>query len=225
MSLSTAVQQEYRKQRAKGIHPRNALEVARNMQAPTWPQLEPHGDNAFLTTWEGFDIEVRVNYDEYPDTSWAGEFSQTWQPGAIQNPDWRPHGQGRAGDVYRWFIPERPWGTDEENEPHLVRAGLARHDRWLTIQRYIREDYEIARGGDERPQWVITAEASIEGIVLGADSLHGVDMGKDWHPAYASKDDIHELDMVASDVISEAVSQARGSMNKLIEHRQKQGAL
>lgn len=210
MTVSTTVQAEYRKQRAKGARPLNALEVARNMQHPTWPLLQVADDAAstFHVTWEGWGVQVTVEQERYPDVTWAGKFTSTWRVGAVQNSDWRP---GNHEHLHRWFIPAYDYG----NREHLAKEGLARHDRWLAVQRYIRQDEHIAKGGDEHPQWIIRAKAQRAGVTLGDDLVGGFDMGPDWSPYYMSDDDLHELNMTAAAVVYDAVSQAQDTLKRL----------
>lgn len=203
--IDQATREHYRTLRAEGVRPRNALEVARNRANPSWPQfgMVP-GDKPARVEWEGFTLALRIEQEQYPDTSWAGEFSDTFQEGAVQNPDWRP-GQYAYESVYRWFIPTNdPW----ENLPYFKRAGMAKHDAWLAVQRIIREDYEIARGGDSRPQWVFIVAAERAGVTLAEDALHGIDLGE-W------PNDSHEVDMSAADVAREALHGARAALSRL----------
>jgi hypothetical protein len=106
-----------------------------------WGDLEFDDNNTARIERDGFTIHIQYTYDEYPDCSWIGKFTDTWEPGAIKHlAGWTgsDHTQPLS-QTYGWFIPGN--GADEAWAWYR-QAGYARHDAWLTAQRQVRQDYE-----------------------------------------------------------------------------------
>lgn len=115
-----------------------------------------------------FDIEVKTETDDYPDTSWIGHFSNSWEFGAIDRKRTRDYSRHE----YRYFIPT--CGCDSfknqktrKDKAYFMKSALLDH-------RY----FEDLNNGNK---WfnVVVVTASIDGIELGFDSLGGVESDYD----------------------------------------------
>ena len=146
---------------------------------------------------EGFTITLKVESDYYPDSSFLGEFGDTWQEGAITNdPD--------DSRLYRWFYPAI---TQAEHRAGLQALGMSKSVAEDLAREYVRRDMETAR---EYAAYVLIVSASREGIELGSDVLGGVDFSDD-------EDNQRQAEMIVSDhgMIDEALDQARATLAKL----------
>ena len=161
-------------------------------------------------TWHvsGFDFEARVSVDECPDLSYLGEYTDTWEPGAID----RFHGKDNPyARVYRYFVPSTDRGTFEEHRTALRAMGYGKHEADTAARKIVREDFERAEAYNEH-EWgmlVVTVTASRAGIELASDSIGGIESDYD---AGALFDTLGDLE-------HEALTQARAAMAALCETR------
>lgn len=143
-----------------------------------------------------FTIHVSAKYDECPDYSHLGEFSDTWQEGAIQNPDFRH----QRGGVYRWFIPAN---TEESQYKEMIHEYGKTHARELA-QKYVRDDYKRAVN---YMAFVVVVTVFLKGVELGSDVLGGIDIGDDFEYLVES---VYEHDMVGN-----ALEEAEKTLSEL----------
>jgi len=68
------------------------------------------------------------------DMSWVGEYTDTWQPGAID----RTQGRGGNHREYRYFVPAN---SMEEHRRGLRKLGYGKHEAWVLARSYVRQDY------------------------------------------------------------------------------------
>ena len=144
---------------------------------------------------DSFDIEIKTEIDEYPDTSWLGEFSNIWEIGAID--------RGRTGhytlNSYRYFIPS---SGCENFDKKWDRAKKAKYMK-MALQ-----DHLYTENLNDGRIWFkfITVTASLYGIELGFDCIGGIDSD------YSIKKCVKDHGMVES-----AVAIAKEKLKKLQE--------
>lgn len=143
----------YQYWRAQGVPARTAY---------AWAQQERYdyadGDKI---EWHGATIELSVSYDDWPDMSWLGEFSDSWEPGAIDH-------EPSNSRTFRYFIP-----ANRQNPADFSRLGYARHEAWLRAERAARDDYERAC---DYESYLLKARIVLDGNVIGESALYGVDL-------------------------------------------------
>lgn len=163
--LTQSQMNAYRKLRADGASAKDSLAYAYSrdrLAACEWAGLSY--DDSVKFEREGFTIRIVAKPDEYPDTSWLGEFSNHRDLGAVRH-------ASASRDCYEWFNPERMEAQHYE-ELRQLKVGKARARE--LAHKYVRQDYETAC--DE--VWCfIRVTASRDGVVLGEDTLGGVDSG------------------------------------------------
>ncbi len=105
--------------------------------------------------WErdGLRFVATIRDDDDYDTSWLGEFTDTYRDGAIEHVSVEPH-------AYKWFVPAR---SHAEQVRGLVAMKYSRRAAKGLATRYVRADYERARTYGDRWQGV--------GIVV--EAFHG----------------------------------------------------
>lgn len=183
-------------------------EVKRNAE---WPDLEFDSNMTARIKRDGFSIHVQYTYDEYPDTSWLGSFTDSWQPGAIKHLDgWHTDYYGTPyaqpdHHTFGWFIP----GVNaEEARQWFCKAGHARHDAWLTGQRQARENYERS---DNITVYDLKVTVFRSGVELGFDCLGGIDLGDDLPNVDANEQAV----IMAIDSINGAIAEAKAAMKRV----------
>lgn len=130
----------YRRLRAEGYRARDALAIARDeAQAFLSPgETETWTDGPWTFT-------ATATWDDYPDTSWLGRFTDRWEPDAIPT-------NGDRGEC-AWFVPENPGRAEI---PYYRRAGMGRHDAWLKARELDRDALARARAPEH---YIVTVTA------------------------------------------------------------------
>jgi hypothetical protein len=169
--------EEYKKIRASGTDPYNALRHARAFPPRHGYEWDDAGSGRLWRmtvnepTNEG-DCVVHVNivYDEHPDHSWIGTFHAHEVPGAE---DWHLFNniQGRSRhNIMQWFLPQFTY-----DELLQDMHGMSRGDAHLKASHSVRQQMEQMReieNGDSLCVG-ITATAYLDDIELGHDSCWG----------------------------------------------------
>lgn len=132
-------------------------------------------------------VTVEYHYDDNPDTSWLGEYTDKWQPGAIDRLHTGNWTLRRWRREYRYFI---PGVSVEEHRRGLSRLGYAKHEAWVMANRYTRADYERMEALN-RGDWhfigivvKVTVEAKRDGFIfdpveVGYAGLWGIESDSD----------------------------------------------
>lgn len=176
-----------------------------------WSDLEFDSNMTARITRDGFSVHVQYTYDEYPDVSFLGEYTDNWQPGAIKHLggwhtsyDGTPYGAPDA-HTYGWFIPAN---SAEEVRQWYRKAGHGRHDAWLAGQRQARKDYERR---DDITVYVLKVTAYRAGVELGFDCVGGIDLGDDLPNIDANE----QAAIMAIDSINSAIAEAKAAMKTI----------
>ncbi len=117
--------------------------------------------NGWLVT-----IELEGDDDNEPD----GKFTDRWEEGAIQHPEWRPG----AWNMTRWYL---PLNAVTDHRLALRRLGYARHEAWVLGVRYARE--ECLRNVETSRHYIRVTVSDAEGSFLGMASLGAIDAEDD----------------------------------------------
>jgi hypothetical protein len=201
------------RRRFPGMNAANRLRCARAdvERQQLWGDLEFDGNNTARIERDGFTVHVQYSYDEYPDQSWLGTFTDTWRPNAIKHLDgWR---QGYDGSEYTqpdphtfgWFIP----GNDpDETRQWFAKAGYARHAAWLEAQSQARQDYERI---DDITLYVLKVTVFRSGVELAVDYLGGIDLGDDLPNVDANEQAV----IMSIDSITTALAEAKTAMKTI----------
>jgi hypothetical protein len=115
-----------------------------------------------------FNVHISAEIDESPDYSYIGEYSMTWQEGAVRVPESR-----YDRNVCKWFI---PCNTETEHYQSLVNMKYGKTLARELARSYVKQD--MARM-DNLQSFVIIVRAYLNGVELGSDVLGGVDIGDD----------------------------------------------
>lgn len=155
----------------------------------------------------GIEIVIKLKDDEIGFTSdFLGEFSRSYQPGAIVSEHDSHDGEGR------FYVPEHfqaDWkfnrATGKDNPR---KTGYSRHEAYTLARKYaiaerdLREEYLRGDWG----QYGLVVSVYLDGKLVGQDSIWGIDLGN-----YADKNQDY-LNEIASDVVYEALHDAHGTV-------------
>lgn len=198
----------YRKFRAQGMPARWAHHAASLRPAEeTHPSIQWSLDHNYLPVGTGtvgkFAVRLSADYDDY--TQSDGIFTDIWQPGAIQNPDWRPT-QWRD-TVPRWYVPAD--GTLDEHRAHYSQAGMSRHLAWVMARQRVFDS--LAR--DKEPvRLILTAVVRFAGIELARQSVCGYDV--------TGTDDTDWTDLkrdLVTEMLPDAMDEAEKVLDSILE--------
>jgi hypothetical protein len=206
--LTDKIRDSYRQHRTEDsrLPARNALAWARNDPEAmhpgfTWTDANTPTVLGGVGIVDGFDVRVSVTLDDDPHID--GTFTDDWSPGAVQNPEWRPGDRNR---VYRYFV--SGYSDADQQRKDLARAGFDRHSAYIVAQANVRDE---ARRAIQPEQYIITASAYREDVLLGQVKVHGFDVPEDW--AQARRQFIDS----AGNLIDEAVGEAAAQLAKLVK--------
>ncbi len=146
-------------------------------------------------------VELKQDYDDDPDLSWLGEFSNTPGPDAIDRT------KTRAGTRAHEFRYWNPAVTLDEHYRELHGAGFSKADAWLKALEYRERIYSRIESFCHG-YWVmigITATARIDDIVCGDASLWGIESDAGDH-----------IDEIAHELAREAVAAAAANRDTMI---------
>jgi hypothetical protein len=200
------------RRRYPGMSAANRLRWARSSAetARLWGDLDFDTNLTARIERDGFSISVQYRYDQYPDISWLGTFTDNWGPSAIKHlPGWHhgPDGDYTEPDhrTFGWFI---PGNSAEADRQWFTKAGYARHDAWLQGQRHARQDYERYNDITVYDLKVTVFRADIE---LAVDYLGGIDLGDD----LPDVDSAEQAVIMAVDPIENALAEAKTAMKAI----------
>jgi hypothetical protein len=144
-----------------------------------------------------FTIHITARVDEYPDYSYLGEWSDTWEEGALRNPD-------SFTDRYTldWFI---PCNSETSHFKALRDMKYGKSNARELARSYVIRDMKAAR---EYQAFVLFVRAYVNGIELGYDSLGGIAIDPS-DPSYLASC------VLEHDMIGNAVSQAKDALADL----------
>lgn len=206
----------YRDKRAEGYSARSALLhakwksgiAARHMQAA---EHFAYGDRNIVVATphryehEGFRLIVRVEHDDSPDLSYLGQWSDEWRPGAIDT--LRGKNVHRPDSYYRYFVPTN---GIEVHRGGFSENGASRHEDWVRSRACVLDDLKaLASYGDKWSMVAVTVEAMRCDIVLGGDSVCGIQ----------SDSDVHYLASTIGELEGEALDRAAKKLKQLCECR------
>jgi hypothetical protein len=179
--------------------------------AELWSDLEFDANRTARIERDGFTVHVQYSYDDYPDRSWVGEFTDTWQPGAIKHlPGWHAGYDGSEytqpdPHTYGWFVPTN---SAEADRRWFAKAGYARHDAWLTAQRNARRDYDRI---EDITFYVLKVTVFRANVELAVEYLGGIDLGDDMRDV----DSDEQAVIMATDSIQMALAEAKDAMKAI----------
>lgn len=193
--MDANVKERYLKiRRETGVPARYALTWAQNDVRTKYPDIEwdwsPEWNNLGVGMVGPFRVEVKAEYEHDPILS--GSFTDNWEPGAYQNPEWR--GDISSNDVLRWYLPM----TSVETHWADLRKTFGRHEAYTLANRYVRQELAADREPD---QYIITVGVfDAEYNEIGSAAVGGFDL--------PDKDAEEHLIESAADLIAEALSEA-----------------
>jgi hypothetical protein len=155
--------------------------------------LPPQTKRAFVRI--AANVAIRWVYDEDPDLSHLGRFSDTWEEGAIEH-------SKKDSREYRWFIPAI---NAESHRKSLRERGYSKHEAWVRGRKHVREDYERYKSHGDR--WFMMGcivRATLHGITA-FESLYGIE--SDSKPEY--------LRDVEEELMEQALSSLEAKLKKL----------
>lgn len=152
---------------------------------------------------DGFEIRLKSEIDEWPDTSWIGTYQDEWTEGAFD----RFRGKDGVWREYRYFVPAISY---QEHYKGLRDMKYGRTQADLLAREYTRRDFERMEALDEGA-WcflVLSATAYRNGIELGSASVCGVE---------SDSDEAHHRETF-DDLIAEAVDDAKTALAELCQN-------
>ncbi|WP_280383679.1 hypothetical protein [Nocardia wallacei] len=144
----------------------------------------------------GLVVTATATPDDDPDRSWLGEYTDSWSPDVIAT-DLIAHGHPP-----RYFL---PCYTVAARRADLSALGYARGPAQVEAERQVREDARMFTELDAR---VVTVSVRKAGVLLGEASV-----GTDFGPNASFEDQLVD---VASDLLDEAIAEARAALPHLI---------
>lgn len=115
-----------------------------------------------------FSIHISAEIDESPDHSYLGEYSDTWQEGAIRNPE-SVYNHG----VYKWWI---PCNTEDGHYKSLRDMKYGKSLARELAHSYVLQDMKTMK---DLQSYIVMVRVYVNGIELGSDVLGGVDISDD----------------------------------------------
>jgi hypothetical protein len=171
---------------------------------------------------DGISYCIEFWYDYFGDTSYIGEFSDTWEPGAIDRARWEkvstPCGTSWQYSwdrrEYRWFIPGCALQEVRESAAYYSNElGMSRHEAWVKATRIpITQHSMLESYGKDWWHIGISVKAYVNGMEVACASLWGIEDGYDYDPE-AYHDEVveeligecrHELEKAASKLLTTA---------------------
>ncbi|WP_433662733.1 hypothetical protein ACQPW1_11640 [Nocardia sp. CA-128927] len=198
-SLNDNVIRRYRAARADGM---SAAAAYRHAITPEPAHTyESYGDNAVRFLLDdpeltGLVVTARATPDDDSDRSWLGEYTNSWSPDVIA------HDHAAPTNYPRYFL---PCYTIAQRRADLSALGYARGPAHIEAERQIREDARLFTELDAR---IITVSVHKAGVLLGEASV-----AADFDPNATFED---QLGNVASDLLDEAIAEARAALPHLI---------
>lgn len=193
--MEKILQDLYRRARAKGYSAQQALRVAKAKPAIEleWQDY----DSRATFERDGFTFRVEVQPDD-TDMSWLGEFTDTYEDGAVKNPE---HGYTRH--VYEWFVPTY---TYDERVRDNRAAGCSRGVAHELARESIAKD---ARMAVDYTEYVVALHVEREGIELASAYLGGVGFSDNYieNQGYVAE--------VVEELVDEAIEEARATLARL----------
>lgn len=142
-------------------------------------------------------VTVRWVYDEDPDLSWIGKWTDKWEEGAMER-------ESVGRNEYKYFVPAI---KEEEHYKGLVEKGYTKRGARRMARRYNKQDLNRMEGfGDGWFTMGCIVTVSIGGIEA-YDSLWGIE---------SNSDEVY-LEEVIEDCMNQAKSELIEKLNKLSE--------
>lgn len=203
MPVSLAVSTDYRRYRARGVAAHIALAWARSQARGLTFEWDGEPGPRGTLSRDGFDIVASVVYDDYPDLSYLGDFTDDWSPDVIRahESEYVPRFE------YRYFEPSYP---AREIRRDLSSMGYPRHVADCTARANVRDALRLRR---ETESYVVWVRAYREDVELGASCMGGVDID----PSTPWNEQTAYVDEVASDLVDEVVTEARATLARLCQ--------
>jgi hypothetical protein len=169
----------------------NRLKAEQTITALPYPVLSLEHNTCF--EWKGFTIHIAVGYDDDPDYSWLGEFSNTPKEDAIRH---EPENR-RTKEYFN------PATTVCEYQQQYSKQGYARHQSWLLAKTAVQNDYKMMLRYNESGSPIIEITANKQHIPLGAAEI-GI---ADW--------DCVQETIIDYDLIEAAITDAELNLKQL----------
>lgn len=186
----------YARARAQGYTAATAYRIA--TATDPLPELEwKDYDSRASFERDGFTFSVRVEPDDNADLSWVGEFTNSWETGAIKNPNYY------AGQTYEWFVATY---TYEERVGDLRASGRSRGVADAEARQAIQKDAAMAVDYQE---YVIALSVKRAGVELTTEYLGGVGFGDSYD------DNRRYVAEVIAEMLDEAIENARTTLREL----------
>ena len=195
MAVTSALR--YAKWQNKGLADRLDWEDRRGRQTAKWSE-------------HGWDFVAQILPDDdsgIPD--YLGEFTDEWEPGAIDNWKMTHHSDYQDHGVYHWFV---PCNSYQGHYDSLRAMYFSRHEAHTLALSYVLQDYERARTmGDDWIPTVLRVTVYRTGIKLGHESVCGIESDADMDYFTETAMDL------ATSALAEAKAVAKGLFADFVE--------
>jgi hypothetical protein len=182
---------KYHEFRRKGVTASLALQWAKTVEPPIYF----NGEKTKIDV-DGFSVEIESSPDVDGDTSYLGEFTDTWSEEAIERSN------VRRGE-YKYFLPAE---SQDSLKDQFSRLGHSKDDSTRLAQEAVQR--ALNRMEDCGNGWSfigIIARASWDGVELGSASLWGIE----------SDSGAEYLSETAWELAQEAVSEAIATIERM----------
>lgn len=118
-------------------------------------------------------FEVETKTDDYADTSDLGEFTDRWEPGAINHFAKQYGYDGQSSNTCKWFIPAQTYADVRRD---LIEMNMGKTDADRLAREYVERDYKrAATYGDHWSMYCMTVTAYVGNTEIGSASLFGIE--------------------------------------------------
>lgn len=191
----------YKKLREEGWSPTTAAKGRRVVTQRTFdwkPSRRQHVIEEAIWSEDGYDLRASVMYEDDPDLSYLGEFTDKWSPNAIKrrNPGWR--------ECKYWV----PANTYEDHYRGLRAMNFDKHTSDCLARKYVANDLRRHETyGDNWGQYVVVVTAHRYNKEVGDAGIGGVELDS-LADAY--------LEEVTNDLADEALDSAERYYRPLV---------
>lgn len=122
-------------------------------------------------------FEIEEKEDNDPDLSYLGEFTDKWEPGALNHFAKQYGHNGRDNREYKWFVPCNTYASHRKG---LIEMKYGKVLADSLAREYVAQDYK--RSKDYGTYWYmvgIVVTAYVNDIEIGTASLWGIETDSD----------------------------------------------
>lgn len=158
-----------------------------------------------------FDVETAC--DDYADLSHYGEFTDRWEPCAINHFAKQYGYDGQDWNTHKWFIPAQTYADVRRD---LIGMNMGKTQADQLARQYVEQDYKrAATYGDHWNMMIMTVTAYVGNTEIGSASLSGIESDSD---GYLSEVEQELKAEIMCDLDLEAIKAQADALDQLLDY-------